>query len=725
MKKYLFLIASSLLFSTLLMGQGNYNMGTTRNITNGCGAFIYDNGGASANYEANRKDTITIYSNDPSNPAIQIKILELGLHESDTIFVYDSDQADPARLVDFGGNKFFLNSSSQITVGQWSYAATINNPSGAITVRFKSDETNHGSGFKIETECQPICQRISAYIDPTACIPPLVYEDSILSANLCENQSLTIAGYAEYPDNNLGGYTQSHDSTYFSWNVGDTTYAGWSLTTINHVFEPGQSREVKLILQDQRGCINQNDAKISVRTSKNPIQTINSLPDACLGIPVDLNIGYSIGSDVLVEPVIIQNNSLGFDSAVYIPDGLNCAVECYRTDVTFTGFDPSQSITSINDIISICFTMEHSFLGDLSFKIFCPNGQSTTMHGYKNNGSNTNNPIDLGIPVSGSSPTCQGDSALAGVGWNYCWSENTTLGYQYHGNLPHYIYLDQATSSCDSTNRQNNTNYYRPYNSFSNLIGCPLNGVWQIEICDTWGGDDGWIFGLQLSLDPNLVPQSWSYSILIDEVLWSDPLVASTSDTTAIIQTPLAGIFDYAFTIVDEYGCTYDSIISLTVIQGPDASVVQNGDILSALTYGPEISYQWLDCDDNYEAIVGETDQSFFATSDGNYALKVTEGECYTISSCYEITIVGIWENTYETQINIYPNPTNGKINIDLGHVYSETQVKIYDIKGKLMDQFLFENKNVLEFHINDITGIYILDVQSGNRKALLKVIKK
>ena len=77
MKKQITLIISFIVVNLSLFSQGNYNMGTTRNVTNGCGSFVFDNGGSTGNYGANRNDTITIFSNDPTNnPAIQIKIME-------------------------------------------------------------------------------------------------------------------------------------------------------------------------------------------------------------------------------------------------------------------------------------------------------------------------------------------------------------------------------------------------------------------------------------------------------------------------------------------------------------------------------------------------------------------------------------------------------------------------------------------------------------------------
>ena len=35
---------------------------------------------------------------------------------------------------------------------------------------------------------------------------------------------------------------------------------------------------------------------------------------------------------------------------------------------------------------------------------------------------------------------------------------------------------------------------YESYSPFANLDGCPVNGVWQIELCDLWASDNGFVF---------------------------------------------------------------------------------------------------------------------------------------------------------------------------------------------------------------------------------------
>ncbi|MBR4582567.1 MAG: hypothetical protein IKO34_02010 [Bacteroidales bacterium] len=62
---------------------------------------------------------------------------------------------------------------------------------------------------------------------------------------------------------------------------------------------------------------------------------------------------------------------------MFIPDGDGT---CYNTSLSFDIFDDGTTITSVNDIERIYLNMEHSFLGDLTIMIECPNGQNCLLH---------------------------------------------------------------------------------------------------------------------------------------------------------------------------------------------------------------------------------------------------------------------------------------------------------------------------------------------------------
>ena len=50
-------------------------------------------------------------------------------------------------------------------------------------------------------------------------------------------------------------------------------------------------------------------------------------------------------------------------------------------------------------------------------------------------------------------------------------------------------------------------------------------------------------------------------------------------------------------------------------------------------------NYQWLDCNDGYLPIEGETFQYFYPLSSGSYALEISSGTCKDTSACYEFDI--------------------------------------------------------------------------------------
>ncbi len=604
-KRYAILVTFIILIIGLNTKAQTHNMGAagSRTVT-GCNLTIYDNGGT-GNYGNNRNDTMTILSNTPGMPSVKITVIEADISADDSLFIYNSSNCDPTKLVYLGPlNGGYLNNSNMIIPGDWSTYSSIDNPTGAITLRFKSNSANVGSGFKITTSCQTPCQRINAYIDTIATYPTphrLTPDDGHLYIDLCQDSSVHFVANAVFIDNNFA-YPQSLDSCTFKWTLGDTVVNNvMGNTVINHTYLSGRGYDVILSMTDQRNCFNLNSAGIRIRTSLNPITTVSALADMCSGTTRLISVGYSDSSDVLVSPVSsLQESSLSFDSTMFVPDGPNCdgspwfLPECYNTFVTFSSFAPGAKVTSAADILSVCFTMEHSYLGDLQFKVVCPNAQSIMAHSQPNGGS-----LFLGVPVDDTGG-CSANPASRGTGWNYCWSDYP--GYSYHGTAPNFLHAGQTTR-CDSSNRQNHTNYYHPMNSFSGLIGCPLNGTWSIEICDQYGIDDGWIFQWQLNLAPSLLPTPWTYTIGIDNVLWTGAFITQQSDSTALLNPSAGGTFNYTFSVIDDFHCAYDSVMHLEVVETPtpnlgnDTSFCNDGTILILdPNYGiAGTSYKWSD----------------------------------------------------------------------------------------------------------------------------------
>ncbi|XOV67311.1 MAG: reprolysin-like metallopeptidase [Fluviicola sp.] len=107
-------------------------------------------------------------------------------------------------------------------------------------------------------------------------------------------------------------------------------------------------------------------------------------------------------------------------------------------------------------------------------------------------------------------------------------------------------------------------------------------------------------------------------------------------------------------------------------------------------------SYQWIDCDNGNTPIAGATSQQFTATSNGNYAVIITDGACSDTSACVPITTIGT-DELENGLFSIYPNPTDGALTVELGELEAK-EFTMYDATGRVV------MKGSLEKGTNHIT---------------------
>jgi len=170
------------------------------------------------------------------------------------------------------------------------------------------------------------------------------------------------------------------------------------------------------------------------------------------------------------------------------------------------------------------------------------------------------------------------------------------------------------------------------------------------------------------------------------------------------------------------HGCDSTVTLNLTV-NSVDVSVTQIDE--STLKANAEnAAYQWVDCNNDYAPIEGETNQSFTATQNGSYAVVVSQNNCTDMSDCYDITLAEILENTFDNNITVYPNPTDGILIVNLGETVSEFAISITDVSGKLLKQSTYKNTQKFELNLDVKPGFYLLTIQSKNKKAIIRLIK-
>lgn len=166
------------------------------------------------------------------------------------------------------------------------------------------------------------------------------------------------------------------------------------------------------------------------------------------------------------------------------------------------------------------------------------------------------------------------------------------------------------------------------------------------------------------------------------------------------------------------YSC--DSVVNLQLtVLAINSGVTQNQHILTANATG--VNYQWIDCDNGNAPISGETNPSYTATTNGSYAVIVSEGLCIDTSNCYSITGMGVENNEY-VEVSVFPNPTSDFVNVICN--YEIIQIEIMDITGK---KIFIDNKihgKTYKMNVEILSsGNYIIHLQTKNGIANKKLM--
>ena len=446
-------------------------------------------------------------------------------------------------------------------------------------------------------------------IDFSSSIPTPSLENDIYYFDVCNNTELKLLASADCDD---------CASATYEWNINAYDGNGIVSSNDNPLFKQINRANGYdgVLLVTTESC--RSDFNFRIRSSSGPIiENISATIDACAGNQTQIVIGQG-SSQIDVSPYNAETTAaLGSGDTTFIPDGKNCTELCYESTVTFTDFPIGSIIESEEDILYLKINLEHTFIGDLQISLVGPNncGSVIILQDYQSDldpfsytwpHKNGIQHLRIGFGASDTSdlsnPTNPCDLThiknAPGIGWNYCWSNNPDYSYA-NGNKYVYDPLNMTTYPntpffrVNPSNIDEKTNFYIPFQNFTNLRGCQLNGTWTVKICDSWAEDNGWIFDWELALNPDLLPQNWSYESEIESVSWDLGVNASaqyvsggngSALTYTINPSPSLtnGSYSGNFTVYDEFGCGTAAQIDYTVQGVPNISSLSNGDYIWA-----------------------------------------------------------------------------------------------------------------------------------------------
>lgn len=266
---------------------------------------------------------------------------------------------------------------------------------------------------------------------------------------------------------------------------------------------------------------------------------------------------------------------------------------------------------------------------------------------------------------------------------------------QVYNNSGTYTAIIPNSTGCDSTITINLT----IKNSTSNSI--------ITSACESYTAPDGQIYsasGNYTAIIPN--SEGCDSTITIDLTV-NQPSSSSISEHSCGIYTAPDGQLystsgTYTATIPNQAGC--DSTITIDLnVTNIDNSVTVDGLLLSAnqLIAG----YQWLDCDNGNLEMIGEFNQHFEVTQNGQYAVEISYEGCVDTSQCVLIDYVGL-ESIIHSNISFYSYYET--LNLTYDQLPLNTSVNIFDLQGKIVLNTVLNPKIDISILNN---GFYFLQI--------------
>ena len=152
-----------------------------------------------------------------------------------------------------------------------------------------------------------------------------------------------------------------------------------------------------------------------------------------------------------------------------------------------------------------------------------------------------------------------------------------------------------------------------------------------------------------------------------------------------------------------------DLDISTTLV---DQTISSNNDLAT---------YQWLNCEREFEIIFGENNQSFTPLENGYYAVEIQQNNCIDTSECVAIHNVDIIEREQAHTINISQN--NGQVSIDINKEEEEdAEIYVYSLTGKLIVSQKMHSQKFITLQNSFEKGIYLFELKTAQRRQSLMV---
>lgn len=588
--KNIFILFIIFLIGPFVMAQ-NYPMTSANNgqtfVT--CSGTFTDDGG-NGNYGSNINNRRITFCT--ANPGELLRFDFTSFHTEnnwDVLEVFNGPTATGAPAQTYMGN-----------IGAFTFIS--NQPGGCVTFRFNSDSSLTYSGWSANISCV------------TPCTPPTAAMVDTTTVDICSSEANNPGDLTVDFDASNSYSNDSFTITRYEWNWGDGTTSVTPTPITSHTFpdDPG-IYTVSLKVRtgntgtDPLGCLSSNTAVKLVRVLPPPNF------DGTTEGPIDLACGESVTlTGIASSQIITQEPPPNVGSEISLPDGDGVS---YYSYLDLTGYFPPGATLSADCFPEIMIELEHSFAGDLWIDLIAPTGEEVRLfNGYGPFGGQK-----FGYCVNGADnqqPGCVAPYHIVnsgGINWGAAagYTNYTQTCTAYSGTCESGDYFLQGAT-------------FNSSESFNELLGAELNGVWILKISDEWAIDDGFISSWSISFPGDCYTDLETETPLLSGGLWTgggptvpEPQIVTDTpilptgidpcpgdadctgnqleNTVTVGPFTSGGSFTYTFTVTDEFGCEFEREVvinvdcpcslELTSADDTDDQAVCIGDAIVDITY--------------------------------------------------------------------------------------------------------------------------------------------
>ncbi|MBN4071473.1 T9SS type A sorting domain-containing protein, partial [Crocinitomix catalasitica] len=188
-------------------------------------------------------------------------------------------------------------------------------------------------------------------------------------------------------------------------------------------------------------------------------------------------------------------------------------------------------------------------------------------------------------------------------------------------------------------------------------------------------------------------------------------------DSVDVFGTFVSSAGIYSEELLTSSGCdsTVNQEVTVTTV---DVSVTVVGDVLTVDFAGA--TYQWINCSTGLP-IPGEINQFFSPGDSDEYACIVTYGGCSDTTDCIRIEGIG-FDELMSSEIDVYPNPTSGNLQIRIAGIDDAIELTVVDIKGRIV-RSVHSVPSTYTLNLSNLEkGIYFISFQSEKGVVMKKI---